>query len=176
MAGVHLLNDFLLHLLDLILLFFAWYTYRFEYGAFGFLERFTFKLQLIPFISKIFIISIPPERLNPFSRAGICQIHYIFCWHFVVYSSIALLSFFCFNSFALRGLMTLFPNFSCTIISYNWLNPSFVSFRFKSLQYLRGLLLSVKVSIMSITEKNHFPYSLSQWTLIFFDSNNLSNW
>lgn len=39
------------------------------------------------------------------------RITYIYCWHFVVYSSISLLSFFCPNSFALRGLITLLPSF-----------------------------------------------------------------
>lgn len=48
-------------------------------------------------------------------------------------------------------------NFSCTIFSYNS-PPSLISFFFRSVQYLFGMLLSVKVSIISITEKSIPPY------------------
>jgi len=40
---------------------------RFEYGAFGFLKRFIFKLGLILFIAIIFMVTT------------ICQMHYICC-------------------------------------------------------------------------------------------------
>ena len=45
---------------------------RVEYGAFGFLKHFIFKLRLILFTANIFIFST------------ICQMHYIFCWRLVV--------------------------------------------------------------------------------------------
>ncbi len=41
---------------------------RFEYGAFGILKHFIFKLRLILFIANIFIFT------------AICQMPYICCW------------------------------------------------------------------------------------------------
>src|SRR3989344_6566353 len=46
-------------------------------------------------------------------------------------------------------------SFNCTIFSYTSLNPSFSSFVFKSLQYRRGILLSVREATTSITENHH---------------------
>jgi len=63
-------------------------------------------------------------------------------------------------------------NFSCTIFSYNSL-PSLISFFFRSVQYLFGMLLSVKVSIISITEKYHYSLSSFHKVQTFFSSNNL---
>src|ERR1035437_7330184 len=61
---------------------------------------------------------------------------------------------------SVQSVIYFFPSdeviFSRTIISYNWTNPSELSFLLRSLQYLLGLLLSVSTSITSIIAKYHF--------------------
>ena len=60
--------------------------------------------------------------------------------------------------------------FNCPIFSGSSLSFCF-SLAFKSLQYFLGLLLLVKISITSITEKYHFSCSPSQRALTFLSSN-----